>query len=193
MENVKTEIIELTKLALFPGNAKIHTEEQVTHLMQSLELYGWTQPIVIDEDNFVLVGEGRLTAARKLDWKDAPCIRKTGLTKEEKIALNLADNKLQHETVMDVKKVAENLQELKFEGISLEQFGLTLPEFKPEEHEVKNQVDEQQSSIKQMVVIFEKDHYEEVVKRLEQILKKKPELENHTLIFIEMLEKFLGE
>ena len=50
----------------YPGNAKQHPPEQVEHIANSIKRFGWQQPIVVDENNVVIIGHGRLAAAKEL-------------------------------------------------------------------------------------------------------------------------------
>lgn len=66
--------IPINQLKPYKNNAKIHSKEQIERLMKSIELTkGLKQPIVIDKDNVVICGHGRLEAAKKLGYDTVPC------------------------------------------------------------------------------------------------------------------------
>lgn len=85
--------IELSELKPYEKNAKKHPAEQVEHIANSLREFGWKQPIVIDRDNVIIAGHGRLLAALSLGWITAPCIYADDLTEDQIKAFRLADNK----------------------------------------------------------------------------------------------------
>lgn len=89
------EIVELRVEDLKPyeKNAKKHPAEQVEHIANSIREFGWQQPIVLDRNNVVVIGHGRLMAAKSLNLETVPCVYADGLTDEQINALRLADNK----------------------------------------------------------------------------------------------------
>ena len=58
----------------YERNAKKHPEEQVQHIANGLKRFGWKQPLVVDKGGIVVVGHGRLLAAKKLGLKTVPCV-----------------------------------------------------------------------------------------------------------------------
>ena len=78
----------------YEKNAKKHDDRQVTQIANSLKRFGWQQPIVIDKDNVVVIGHGRLMAAKRLGMAEVPVTMADKLSKKEIKALRLADNKL---------------------------------------------------------------------------------------------------
>ena len=89
------EIIYLNPKDLKPyeNNAKKHPKDQVKHIANSIKQFGFKQPIVIDKDNVVIIGHGRLKASIELNLKQVPCVIADDLTEEQIKALRLADNK----------------------------------------------------------------------------------------------------
>jgi len=73
--------------------ARVHSDEQVAQIAASISEFGWTNPILLDGDNGVIAGHGRLMAARKLEHKEVPTIDLHGLTDAQKRAYIIADNK----------------------------------------------------------------------------------------------------
>lgn len=110
---MQTVDLELTKLKPYPKNAKKHPAEQVKIVAESIQQFGWAQPIVVDEDYEILIGHGRLKAAQLLKLKTAPCLILRGLTDEQKRKLRLIDNK-SNESEWDYELLAEELPELDF-------------------------------------------------------------------------------
>lgn len=91
-----SEIVTRPVGALIPyaRNARTHSEEQVAQIAASIREWGWTNPVLIDEDAGVIAGHGRLMAARKLGITEVPCIVARGWTDAQKRAYVLADNQL---------------------------------------------------------------------------------------------------
>ena len=90
--DIKT--VPIDSIKPYEKNAKKHPDEQVEQIANSLKEFGWQQPLVIDKDNIVVIGHGRLLAARHLGMKEVPVVCADGLTDEQIKALRLADNKL---------------------------------------------------------------------------------------------------
>lgn len=82
------------KLIPYENNTKIHPPEQIDHIANSIKQFGWQQPIVADRDNVVIIGHGRLLAAKQLNLEEVPVVFAEKLTEEQANALRLADNKL---------------------------------------------------------------------------------------------------
>ena len=85
--------ISLKKIKPYKKNAKLHPDEQVQFIANSIKEFGWKQPIVLDNDNVIVIGHGRFLAAKKLGLDSAPCIYADDLSKDQIKALRLADNK----------------------------------------------------------------------------------------------------
>lgn len=86
--------VETSELKPYKNNSRIHEENQVEQIAKSIEKFGFTQPILIDDGNVVLAGHGRLMAAQKLGLKTVPVIVLDGLSDSQKKAYVIADNKI---------------------------------------------------------------------------------------------------
>lgn len=85
--------LSVDKLKPYPQNAKKHPDDQIEYIANSIREFGFKQPIVIDKNNEVIIGHGRLLASKKLGLKEVPCVVADDLTEEQIKALRLADNK----------------------------------------------------------------------------------------------------
>lgn len=121
-------------------NAKTHPADQVRHIANSIKNFGWTQPIVVDENNVVIIGHGRLMAAKELLLEKVPVVRRDDLTEEQINACRLADNKT-NESEWDFGKLEEELASLAIDGIDMRQFGFEVGE-DFEDHSFEIQEDE---------------------------------------------------
>ena len=90
---MKVEMMRTAMLKPYQKNAKNHPTEQVQRIARSIEEFGWQQPLVVDKDNVVVIGHGRLMAAKKLGLEEVPVVKADTLTDDQINALRLADNK----------------------------------------------------------------------------------------------------
>jgi hypothetical protein len=102
----------INDLAAYPTNAKKHPESQIRLLAESIKKTGFIDPVIIDEDDMILAGHGRVLAMDLLEESSIECIRVFGLTNIEKKAYVIADNKLAELGVWD-------LDQLRSEAISI--------------------------------------------------------------------------
>jgi hypothetical protein len=86
--------IPLSNLKLATENVRYHTDEQLIELKRSLQMFGQYRPIVIDEEQTILVGNGLVMAMQQLDWQQAEVLVMEGLSSNHKKKLMLADNRL---------------------------------------------------------------------------------------------------
>lgn len=113
-------LLPVAILKAWPRNARLHKPEQVKQLAKSIRRFGFTHPILIDEDDRILAGHGRVLAARELGLRDVPCLRIDHLSPAEKRAYVLADNKLALNAQWDQKLLAEELRGLIDDDLLLE-------------------------------------------------------------------------
>lgn len=86
--------IPIAALKPRPGNPRTHSKEQIRQIARSIEQFGFTNPILIDDHNGVVAGHGRLAAAKTLGWSEVPTLRLSNLSEAEIRAYVIADNKL---------------------------------------------------------------------------------------------------
>ncbi|WP_126284508.1 ParB/Srx family N-terminal domain-containing protein [Burkholderia stagnalis] len=118
----------LDALIPYARNARTHSDAQVAQIAASLREFGWTNPILIDDDGNVIAGHGRLLAARKLDYAVAPTICLSHLTPAQRRAYVIADNKLAELAGWDCDLLALELGELNALSFDVSKLG-----FAPEE------------------------------------------------------------
>lgn len=114
--------IPIDKIKPYEKNAKKHPEEQVDQIANSLKEFGWQQPIVLDKDNVVVIGHGRLLAAKQLGMTEAPVVYAEGLTDKQIKALRIADNKISENGGWDNELLKEDLLDL-IDDIDMTDFG----------------------------------------------------------------------
>lgn len=107
----KTELEEPKNLIPYSNNPKEHPEAQIDEIASSIKNYGFVQPVVVDSENEVIIGHGRLKAAKKLGLDEIPVLRHDDITDSEAKALRLADNKIA-ESDWEDEKLAVELEQL---------------------------------------------------------------------------------
>jgi len=108
----RIEHIPLDRLRPWRRNARTHSRKQIKQIAESIRRFGFTNPVLIDDDNHILAGHGRVEAAKSLGMADAPCLRFDHLSQTEKRAYVLADNKLALNAGWDEELLALELKEL---------------------------------------------------------------------------------
>ena len=115
---MQIEQISVKKLLPYARNSRTHSEDQIGQIASSIKEFGFTNPILIDADNQIIAGHGRLMGANRLQMKEVPCIRLSHLTESQKRAYVIADNKLALNAGWDDELLAleiKDLQELDFD------------------------------------------------------------------------------
>ena len=92
--SIKLEQREVASLIPFARNARTHSEAQIAQIAASIREFGWTNPLLIDGEDGIIAGHGRLSAARQLGLAQVPVIVLDHLTEAQKRALVIADNNL---------------------------------------------------------------------------------------------------
>ena len=95
-----------------PRNARTHDDKQLTQLTASIRQFGFTNPILTDEDGVIIAGHARLAGATRAGMDRVPTITLRGLSKAEKRALAIADNRLAEKAGWNVEILAEELKVL---------------------------------------------------------------------------------
>lgn len=116
---MKTEMLAIDSLVAYANNAKTHPQEQLDKLALWIKKIGFTQPVVIDAHNNIVIGHGRTLAAKQAGLTKVPCVRINGLSEAEVKALRLFDNKAA-ETGWSPELLKYEIKELnEFEGLDL--------------------------------------------------------------------------
>lgn len=119
------ERIPVMLLRSYPFNARTHSEAQIQQIADSIREFGFTNPILVDRDNMIIAGHGRLAAAELLGLHDVPCLRLSDLDDAQKRAYILADNKLAENSGWDNNMLRLELVELRDEGFDLGLIGFS--------------------------------------------------------------------
>jgi DNA modification methylase len=122
-KNHKYEQIKVSDLKGYEKNARVHSAEQVQQVVNSIKEFGFTNPVLIDEENILIAGHGRTEAAKILGLEKVPAIRLNGLTDAQKKALRIADNQLALNATWDENLLAAELEEIHLENFDLDLLG----------------------------------------------------------------------
>lgn len=151
MERIEhIESVPIEEINSYSNNPRIHSEDQIERLMGSIRAYGFTVPLVIDGRNEVVVGHGRLEAAKRLGINELPCVRREDITTAQAKALRIADNKVA-ESEWDTVKLVKEMEELEELGFDLEMTGfdfneiedlMVVPDFQPATEDDQPRLDE---------------------------------------------------
>ena len=111
----------------YERNARTHSEAQVEKIANSIREFGFLNPVLIDGDNMIIAGHGRVLAAKRLGLKQVPCLRVEDLTPTQVRAYILADNKLAEDAGWDESLVFQELAVLQDEDFKIELTGFEAP------------------------------------------------------------------
>src|SRR5580704_10433969 len=115
----------VAKLVPNARNARTHSDEQVTQLAASIEEWGWTIPVLVDEGGGIIAGHGRVMAAHRLSIEDVPVMVAADWSDAKKRAYMLADNKLTLNAEWDLERLAIEIAELRASDFDISLIGFS--------------------------------------------------------------------
>ena len=117
------EQIATAELIPYARNARTHSPAQVAGIAGSIREFGFNNPVLIDKDNGIIAGHGRVMAAQQLGLETVPCLRLGHLTKTQRKAYILADNRLAELVQWDTEMLAMEIADLRLDDVDLELLG----------------------------------------------------------------------
>ena len=120
----------LERLKTYASNPRLHSEADLDKIAASIRKWGWTMPLLVDEQGELISGHARLRAATILELKSIPVIVARGWSEDEKRAYRVADNQLAARATWDSDLLRDELRALKFADFDLSSIG-----FEPNELE----------------------------------------------------------
>jgi ParB-like chromosome segregation protein Spo0J len=101
------------ELVPYARNARVHSEQQVGQIADSIRRWGFTMPVLVDENGMIIAGHGRVMAAKLLGLKEVPIVAATGWSEPEKRAYVLADNQIASKSTWDAELLGIELADLR--------------------------------------------------------------------------------
>lgn len=117
------EYLPVGLLARYERNARRHSEAQVSQIVASIQEFGFTNPVLVDDQNVLIAGHGRLAAASDIGMETVPAIRLQGLSEDQIKALRIADNQLALNASWDTDLLAAELADLQGLDFDLDLLG----------------------------------------------------------------------
>lgn len=174
MEIINKKVVDLIP---YVNNARTHSDEQITQIASSIKEFGFTNPILTDGDNGIIAGHGRLMAAKKMGLEEVPTIELSHLTKTQKKAYILADNRLALNSGWDNDLLALELGELSDDGFDLDLLGFDdtelslIDDVEAVDHiEIKDIQEDYEK--KEIIIEFNADDVIDIVNDIDEIIKK---------------------
>ena len=109
--NYQIEMMNIEDLKPHPGNPRIHPASTISKLQASLKTYGWTSPVLLSAEGYIIAGHGRVKAAKANGMTTVPVLR-LSLSGKEAEAYMLADNRLPEESLWDQEKLRDMIRGL---------------------------------------------------------------------------------
>lgn len=141
---LKIEYLKISDLKPDSKNARLHNDAHVEQLIKSIKEFGFTNPILIDENNKIIAGHGRFEAMKRTFSESVACVRISGLSDNQKRAYMLADNKLALNSEWDISLLNDAIRELDLADFDLSIAGFDDNDIKmlTEEKEIKDTSEE---------------------------------------------------
>jgi len=121
----KVRLVPVSQLVEYANNARTHSDKQIGKIAASITEFGFTNPILIDENNEIIAGHGRVRASQRLKLYKVPCIALRGLSDAQKRALRIADNKIAEGSAWDFDLLRIELTDISLELPELDMLGFS--------------------------------------------------------------------
>ena len=109
---MEIENIPIGQLKAYEKNSRTHGKKQISQVVASIKEFGFTNPLLIDENDTLIAGHGRLLAAKEMGMDEIPCVRLSQLSDAQKKAYVIADNKIALNSGWDDDLLKSELEEL---------------------------------------------------------------------------------
>lgn len=141
---MQIKTVTVDKLIPYVRNSRTHSDAQIAQIAASIKEFGWTNPILVDAENGIIAGHGRLMAARKLGYKEVPVIELKDMTDTQKRAYVIADNQLALNAGWDFSLLSLEVADLKENDFDLDLLGFDPKELEKllEPEEIEGLTDE---------------------------------------------------
>ena len=127
-QDLSVEYKSVDDLIPYVNNSRTHSDEQVVQIAASIKEFGFTNPLLIDEQGGIIAGHGRLMAAKKLKLEQVPTITLAGLSDAQRKAYVIADNKLALNAEWDFDLLKIEIESLQGDDFKLDLLGFDVDE-----------------------------------------------------------------
>ena len=191
----KIELWPLSRLKPYANNARTHSADQVQQIAASIATYGFNNPILVDTEDGIIAGHGRLSAAQSLQLEHVPVIVLDHLTDAQRRAYILADNRLAELAQWDDDLLVGELEALGDDGIDISSLGWSPDELDQLQEDLEEMLemddpedlgDEDGEEKTAFHFEFEVNDFEELSGRLQQ-LRKRWKLESDAEVFANLV------
>ena len=152
MQSAKIEQIPTADLIPYARNSRTHSDEQVAQIAASIREFGFCNPVLIDAENTIIAGHGRVLAAGRMKLETVPCLRLTHLTDAQRRAYVIADNRIALSSGWDSELLANELSDLHADEFDMALLGFDVteldrlldivPDFEPGTEDDQGKLDE---------------------------------------------------
>ena len=170
MNKIEVVYKNIDKLIPYINNSRTHSDAQVAQIAASIKEFGWTNPVLMDGDNGIIAGHGRVLAARVLGQTDIPTIELSHLSDIQKRLYIIADNKIALNSGWDEEILMAQVQDLQDLGADIGLLAFDPSELQStvvdysvlNDSDVDDDVDRMADGVRKAIQIeFEPDHYQE--------------------------------
>lgn len=175
--NLSIQYLPTEQLIPYALNSRTHSERQVSQIAASIQEFGFTNPVLIDEQGGIVAGHGRIEAAKLLGLDEVPTITLFNLTASQKKAYVIADNKLALNAGWNDANLKLEIESLELDGFNVDLLGFdVLPEFEKEidysilDDALDSQVEKISTDVKRAIQIeFDAGDYENAVALIKKL------------------------
>jgi ParB-like chromosome segregation protein Spo0J len=170
MQALKVMYQRPSEISVYENNSRTHSDDQIRQIRDSITEFGFTNPLLVDEQSRLIAGHGRLQAAMELDLEMVPTIVLEGLSDTQKAAYVIADNKLALNAAWNMEILMQEIQNLQEDGFDVDLLGFDPSELQAEEldYGLLEDIDTEQelrnmneNVMRGIQIEFEQQHYEE--------------------------------
>jgi|11BtaG_2_1085332.scaffolds.fasta_scaffold05631_5 ParB-like chromosome segregation protein Spo0J len=175
--NLSIEYFDTKQLTPYALNSRTHSERQVSQIAASIEEFGFTNPVLVDERGGIVAGHGRVLAAKALGLNEVPAIVLKNLTPSQKKAYVIADNKLALNAGWNDANLKLEIESLELDGFNVDLLGFdVIPEFEKEidysilDETLDSQVEKIATDVKRAIQIeFDEADYESATRLIKKL------------------------
>lgn len=159
-----------SEITTYENNSRTHSDDQIRQIRDSITEFGFTNPLLVDEESRLIAGHGRLQAAMELELEAVPTIVLEGLSDTQKAAYVIADNKLALNAAWNMDILMQEIQNLQEDGFDVDLLGFDPSELQAEEldYGLLEDIDTEQelremneNVMRGIQIEFEQQHYDE--------------------------------